>query len=35
MKINGWKYYNHAAKPLCAPHEKPDISQQKTEASGK
>ena len=26
MKINGWKYYNHAAKPLCAPHEKPDIT---------
>ena len=24
--IEGWKYYNHAAIPTCAPHEKPDIS---------
>jgi len=22
MKINGWKYYNHAAIPTTAPHEK-------------
>lgn len=26
MKIDGWKYYNHAAKPLCAPHEEPDVT---------
>lgn len=23
--IEGWKYYNHAAVPTCAPHEQPDI----------
>ena len=22
----GWKYYNHAAIPTCAPHEEPDIT---------
>ena len=26
MKINGWKYYNHAAIPTVAPHEKPDLA---------
>lgn len=26
MKIDGWKYYNHAAIPTTAPHETPDIS---------
>jgi hypothetical protein len=26
MKINGWKYYNHAAIPTTAPHEKVDVS---------
>ncbi len=26
MEIEGWKYYNHAAIPTCAPHEKPDLS---------
>lgn len=26
MKIEGWKYYNHAAIPTCAPHEKPDLA---------
>lgn len=26
MKINGWKYYNHAAIPTTAPHITPDIS---------
>ena len=26
MQIRGWKYYNHAAKPLCAPHEEPDLT---------
>lgn len=26
MKIDGWKYYNFAAIPTCAPHEEPDIS---------
>ena len=20
MKLKGWKYYNHAAIPMCAPH---------------
>ncbi|MBP5455851.1 MAG: hypothetical protein J6Y37_05080 [Paludibacteraceae bacterium] len=24
--IEGWKYYNHAAIPTCAPHEVPDIN---------
>ena len=24
MRINGWKYYNHAAIADCAPHESPD-----------
>lgn len=24
--INGWKYYNHAMLPTCAPHEEPDIT---------
>lgn len=23
--IEGWKYYNHAAIPACAPHEKADL----------
>lgn len=22
--IEGWRYYNHAAIPTCAPHEEPD-----------
>ena len=26
MQIKGWKYYNHAAIPTCAPHEIPDMS---------
>lgn len=26
MRINGWKYYNHAAIPSTAPHEVPDLS---------
>ena len=26
MKIEGWKYYNHAAVPTCPPHETPDVS---------
>ena len=26
MEIKGWKYYNHAAIPACAPHEEPDLS---------
>lgn len=26
MKIEGWKYYNHAAIPTVAPHENPDIT---------
>lgn len=26
MSIIGWKYYNHAALPTCAPHEVPDLS---------
>lgn len=25
MEINGWRYYNHAAIPTCAPHEKPNM----------
>ena len=25
MQIDGWKYYNHAAIPTTAPHEKPDM----------
>lgn len=25
-KILGWKYYNHAAIPTAAPHEKPDLT---------
>lgn len=25
MEIPGWKYYNHAAIPSCAPHEEPDL----------
>jgi hypothetical protein len=25
MDIKGWKYYNHAAIPTCAPHEIVDI----------
>lgn len=25
MEIQGWKYYNHAAIPTTAPHEKPNI----------
>lgn len=25
MNIEGWKYYNHAAIPDCAPHEKPAL----------
>ena len=25
-KIPGWKYYNHAAIPTCAPHETPDLT---------
>lgn len=24
MMIEGWRYYNHAAIPTCAPHEEPD-----------
>lgn len=24
MQISGWKYYNHAAVPTCAPHEDPN-----------
>ena len=24
--IEGWRYYNHAAIPTCAPDETPDIS---------
>lgn len=24
--IDGWKYYNHAAIPTCAPHEMPDLT---------
>lgn len=26
MDIKGWKYYNHAAIPVSAPHENPDMS---------
>lgn len=26
MQIEGWKYYNHAAVPTVAPHEKPDLT---------
>lgn len=26
MQINGWRYYNHAAIPTCAPHEIPDLN---------
>ncbi|MBQ8525169.1 MAG: hypothetical protein IJ460_00390 [Clostridia bacterium] len=26
MKIDGWKYYNHAVIPDCAPHDTPDIN---------
>ena len=26
MKIIGWKYYNHAVVPTCAPHEMPDLA---------
>lgn len=26
MTINGWKYYNNAAIPVCAPHEDADLS---------
>lgn len=26
MSIKGWRYYNHAAIPTCAPHEEPDIT---------
>ena len=25
MKINGWKYYNHAIIPDVEPHEEPDV----------
>ena len=25
MHIDGWKYYNHAAVPTCAPHEEPNL----------
>ena len=25
MEIKGWRYYNHAAIPDCAPHEKVNI----------
>ncbi|MBQ7148303.1 MAG: hypothetical protein IJR96_06090 [Pseudobutyrivibrio sp.] len=25
MKIDGWKYYSHAAITTCAPHEKPNL----------
>ena len=25
MRIEGWKYYNHAAIPTTAPHEMPDL----------
>lgn len=24
--VKGWKYYNHAAIPTCAPHETPDLT---------
>ena len=26
MTVSGWRYYNHAAIPACAPHETPDLS---------
>ena len=26
MNIKGWKYYNHAVVPTCAPHETPDLA---------
>lgn len=26
MFVDGWKYYNHAAIPTCAPHEAPNLS---------
>lgn len=26
MNVRGWKYYNHAAVPTCAPHEIPDLT---------
>lgn len=26
MRCDSWKYYNHAAVPTCAPHEKPDLT---------
>lgn len=26
MQIDGWKYYNHAAVPITAPHETPNIA---------
>lgn len=25
MSIDGWRYYNHALIPTCAPHETPNI----------
>ena len=25
MSIEGWKYYNHALIPTCAPHETPNL----------
>ena len=30
MKIEGWKYYNHAAVPVCAPHEQVNLEQVKS-----
>lgn len=30
MRIEGWKYYNHAAIPTCAPHEEPNLTPIKT-----
>lgn len=26
MNIEGWKYYNYAAIPTCAPDENPDLT---------
>lgn len=26
MDIKGWKYYNHAAIPMTAPHEVPNMT---------
>lgn len=26
MSVKGWKYYNHALIPTCAPHEEPDVT---------